>query len=350
MSTVARSPSARLIVAEPRKGHFAFRGMIGESRVIRSTADYVRSLAVDDCHRALIVGEAGTGKGLMARGMHHAGSGGDAPFLSIDCSAATTAVLESELFGHEPGIFAGAETRRKGIFELAGNGTVYLRHVDRLPARLQPKLVRALQAGEVRRRGGVEPFKIDCNVIASSTNQLERLVAEGSYREDLSRLLNAVRISLPPLRDRGADVEQLAHHFLNETVREQGLLPIELSREAIEVFRAYEWPGNVRELRAVVRQAAEICDGPTIQARHLSIHTRRSCPMLDSVQPHSSMPAEVQGLSLREIEIEAIRSTLLRTQGNRVTASRILDIPVPDLLRKIMQYGLEALVSKVDAG
>ena len=349
MSTVIRSSSARLIVAEPIKGDFAFGGMIGESRVIRSAAEYVRSLAVEGCTRALIMGEAGAGKGLMARGMHHAGAGGDAPFLSIDCSAATIAVLESELFGHEPGVFAGSEIRRKGVFELAGTGTVYVRHVDRLPARLQPKLVRALQAGEVRRRGGVEPFTIDCNVIASSTNQLERLVAEGSYREDLSRLLNAVRISLPPLRERGTDVEQLAYHFLEETVREQGLLPLELSREAIDVLRAYEWPGNVRELRAVVRAAAETCDSPTIQARHLSIQTRKTCPLLDSVRLHSSSQIAAQGPSLREIEIEAIRSTLLRTKGDRVKSSHILDIPVAELLRKVMQHGLEGLVDRTEA-
>ncbi len=345
--TIRRTP--RDAMKEPMKGDFAFGGMIGDSRVMRSTVDYVRKLGMEGSANVLVQGEPGTGRSLLARGMHHAGAGGDAPFLSIDCGAAPAAVLESELFGHEPGVFEGADIRRTGIFELAGRGTVYLDNVDRLPARLQPKLFRALQARSVRRRGGLEAYEVHCKAVVSSTKPLERLVAQGSFREDLHQLLSAVRVSLARLRDREDDAVLLARHFLKETVREQGLLPIELSPEAIEVLRAYEWPGNVRELRTVMRQAAEICDGPTIQARHLSIHTRQSCPMLDSVQHHSSSPTAVQGPSLREIEIEAIRSTLLRTKGDRVKSSRILDIPVPELLRKVMQHGLEGLVDRTEA-
>jgi len=334
---------------------FAFQGIVGESRAVRSTVDYVRRLAqgvgTQSADRpsadkqgggigsALLVGPAGTGKSLFARAIHYAGEHAHLPFLVLDCRTTSDAMIETELFGYEAGAFEGATMRKPGLLELAGEGTVFIDDIAALPQRLQPKLLRALADRRVRRVGGREEYEVSCAVVVSATRPLEALVAECLFRDDLFKQLNETRIALPALRERGDDVILLAEHFLAETVREQGLLPMALAADAIQALMDYEWPGNVRELKAMIQKAAEVCTGTHIHAEHLSIQRRETQPMLTNNRAFEiAVPGD--GRSLKDIEAEAIRHTLEITDGNQTAAARILEISRPTLSRKIHEYGL----------
>jgi transcriptional regulator with GAF, ATPase, and Fis domain len=293
-------------------GDFAFAHIVGQSRALRGAVHYARR-----------VGEPGTGKGVFARAIHYARPGGHGPFLNVSCKTAAPQLLETELFGHEPGIYDGADDREAGILELAGTGTVLLEHVDRLPARLQPKLLKALEERLARRRGGLDEFQVRCTVVASASQPLEELVADGTFREDLFLMLNDVRIALPALRERPEDVVLLAQHFLRETMREQGLRPLQLADDALQALQAYDWPGNVRELRTVMRQAAETATAGSIQALDLNISTRKSYPLVDAMPPAAEIPIPAEGRSLKDIEAEVIRATPLRRARSATRAGML---------------------------
>jgi DNA-binding NtrC family response regulator len=329
-------------------GDFAFAHIVGQSRALRGAVHYARRLAADGRSTVLLVGEPGTGKGVFARAIHYARPHRHGPFLNVSCRTAAPQLLETELFGHEPGIFDGADDREAGILELAGTGTVLLEHVDRLPARLQPKLLKALEERLARRRGGLDEFQVRCTVVASASQPLEELVADGTFREDLFLMLNDVRIALPALRERPEDVVLLAQHFLRETMREQGLRPLQLADDALQALQAYDWPGNVRELRTVMRQAAETATAGSIQALDLNISTRKSYPLVDAMPPAAEIPIPAEGRSLKDIEAEVIRHAMLRAKGDTSEAARVLQISPADLLRKIMSHGLEGLMALSD--
>jgi two-component system NtrC family response regulator len=330
-------------------GDFAFAHIVGQSRALRGAVHYARRLAADGPGTVLLVGETGTGKGVFARAIHYARPGSHGPFLNVSCKTAAPQLLETELFGHEPGIFDGADDREAGILELAGTGTVLLEHVDRLPARLQPKLLKALEERLARRRGGLDEFQVRCTVVASASQPLEELVADGTFREDLFLLLNEVRVSLPALRERPDDVVLLARHFLREAMREQGLAPLQLTDDALQALQAYDWPGNIRELRTVIRHAAETCTAGSIQALHLNINTRKSYPLLDAMPPATEIPIPAEGRSLKDIEADVIRHALLRAKGEPADAARVLQISPAELLRKIMSHGMEDLLTRSDS-
>ena len=316
-------------------------GVIGESRAIRSTLEYVRSLAVQDTQNVLLVGAPGTGKALFARALHNAGPKAHLPFLSLDCGAANGAFLESELFGYEPGVYEGVAMRKLGLLELAGGGTVLLENIDSLPVRLQPKLMHALARRTARRVGGRDAFAVNATIIASTARPLEVLVAEGVFREDLFFALNAPRISVPSLAERDEDVVLLAQRFLEETTREQGLRPMSLTADAHSALLAYEWPGNVRELRTVIRRAAERCHGPSVRREDLDIDG----PTTGSRSTRTNTHTPNLGRSMREIERAAFFEALQVTDGDTAEAARILDVPHDALLNKVRDFGLSGLVS-----
>jgi DNA-binding NtrC family response regulator len=256
--------------------------------------------------------------------------------------------MESELFGDERGAFTGATTRKNGLLELARTGTVLLDEIAELSLALQAKLLRVLEERVARRVGGVDEVQIRCRVIAATNESLEAAVGRGAFREDLYYRLNAFRLVVPPLRERIADVEILARHFLQEIAVDQRQTPVSISPEACAVLRSHEWRGNVRELKHVIERAAVVCDGAEIQPHHIVLHRRSTTR--DPGAP-ASTGGEIRiprtGMTMDEIEREAIRITLEYTGGNQTIAARTLGISRATLLRKLEKFGLKDGVSTV---
>ena len=223
----------------------------------------------------LILGESGTGKELVARAIYHYSKRAPGPFLAINCAAIPENLLESELFGHEKGAFTGADRKRIGKFEQASGGTLFLDEIGDMTPLTQTKILRVLQGQEFERVGGNEPIRADVRVVAATNRDLEKMVAEGTFRGDLYYRLNVYTIRLPPLRERGDDLPLLAEHFVRRFGRELGKDVRGVSPEAMELLRRYPWPGNVRELQSVVKQALLGTTGPVVLPEFLPAAVRR---------------------------------------------------------------------------
>ncbi len=342
VTSYQRSPSD-VAPTEPKPApgaEFGLESIVGQSESLRDALDRARKVAASRMTTVLIVGETGTGKELVARGIHYSGPARGEPFVAVNCAAIPEALLESELFGHERGAFTDARSQKRGLMELAGQGTLFLDEIGEMPPRLQPKLLRALEERRVRRLGGLQEVDITCRIIAAANSSLHDAVARLEFREDLYYRLNVFRVALPPLRDREGDVELLGAYFLNELARQQELEPKSLDASAVAALRAHNWPGNIRELKNVIEHAAILCEGEVISASHLMIQQRRShsAARTDGAIREIQIPPE--GKSLDMIEKEAVSATLEITRGNRSAASRILGISRPTLARKMREYGL----------
>ena len=318
--------------AERRYEGFSFDRMVGASATLRGAVDMARKAANARLTTVLLVGETGTGKELFARGIHCEGPNGSAPFVAVNCAAIPESLLESELFGHEAGAFTGARTRKHGLMELAGCGTLFLDEVHHLPPALQPKLLRALEERCARRLGGVHEIAIECRVIAATNVSIEQSVESGEFREDLFYRLNVLRIDIPALRERAGDVERLARHFLDQHAREQGQPRKTLSDDAVDVLREHVWPGNVRELKNVMERATVLSgeDGVVLPA-HIMIQRRPGRGGGGTSAGEIEIP--YAGKTLAEIECEAVQLTLRVTNGNQSKAARMLGISRPTLAR-----------------
>ena len=325
-----------------RAADIGFQAIVGRSASIRKAIQFSMRVANRRGTTVLIVGETGTGKGLFARGIHYASSDAQEPFVTVNCAAIPASLLESELFGHERGAFTDARARKRGLLELAGKGTLVLDEISELPLNLQPKLLRALEERRFRRIGGTNEIEAQCRVIAASNGSFEDALSEGRFREDLFYRLNVLRINVPPLRERGDDRVTLAHHFMEQISREMGIASKAFSAEATDVLKLHDWPGNIREMKNVVQRAIVLCDGPEINAEHLSIFERHRTPGGGDHDAGQSIHIPDIGLSMAEIEAEALRITLRLTGGNRSAAARILSISRPTIHRKIRDYGLES--------
>jgi transcriptional regulator with PAS, ATPase and Fis domain len=313
----------------------AFSAIVYRSEQMRVVLNLCQRVARSPIPTVLVVGPTGTGKELVARAIHGVGPNHSDPFVAINCAAIPSALLESELFGHEPGAFTDARTEKIGLFELAGSGTVLLDEVVELSVELQAKLLRVLENRVVRRVGGMEERPVMCRVIAAANRPLEDAVARGEFREDLYYRLNVFRIEVPPLRERPGDVEALVQHFLEQGARQHGLIrPKRVGEEAWKVLRAHTWPGNVRELRNVIERAMVLCDHDVIEPEHVVIQRRVAVAgTAGAIAGEIAIPHT--GMKLEDIEREAIRITLELTRGNRTAAAEMLGISRPTLHRRL---------------
>ena len=277
----------------------------------------------------LVLGDTGTGKELVARALHDESLRAEMPFVPINCGALPENLIESELFGHRKGSFTGAEEHRVGLFEVASGGTLFLDEIGELPKAMQAKLLRFLESGEIRRVGENESFCCDVRVICATHRQLDEMVEQDQFREDLWFRVNTFEIALPPLRERSEDIPQLARHLV---ARFRGNLPPDqevFAAEALAELAEHSWPGNVRELANVIEHAMILCDRLPISAEHLP--RRFASRRIHRLSPSSS------GRTLREIEMEAIYEALERRGGNKPKAAQELGISLKTLYNKLNQ-------------
>jgi len=327
------------IVLEPREGPEpgraeAFEGMISRDAAMRQVFELVERVGPSDA-AVTILGETGTGKELVARALHARSGRRDGPLIPVNCSAIAESLIESELFGHEKGAFSGAERMRKGAFEEADRGTIFLDEIGELPLDLQPKLLRVLELGEVKRVGASRPIIVNVRIVAATHRDLRARVRAGKFREDLFYRLCVVPVTVPPLRQRKGDVRALADTFL-QRASPRGLV-LRWSPEAMEKLEAYDWPGNVRQLRNVVQRALLFRgEGLVVPAGAVTFEDTRTSPG-DTGDDDTMF---VRGLTLEEIEREAIRLSLRRNKGKRAAVVRELQIAKSTVMKRIGQWGL----------
>jgi len=251
---ISRRVAAEEVLRRAVERPYSFENFLGESPPMRAVYSVIDRIATSNVD-VLVTGETGTGKELVARAVHHRSRRAQRPFVPVDCGAIPDALLESELFGHERGAFTGADARRIGLVEVADGGTLFLDEIGELPLALQAKLLRVLQERRVRRVGARQETAVDVRVVAATSRDIDRMVAEGGFRRDLYYRVNVVRIDMPPLRERGDDIGLLAEAFANRAGKEMGRSIGGISPDAYGVLRSYAWPGNVRELSNVIRRA-----------------------------------------------------------------------------------------------
>jgi DNA-binding NtrC family response regulator len=277
----------------------------------------------------LIQGESGTGKEMVARAIHHAGDRAQKPFVAVSCAALAETLLESELFGHEKGAFTGAGAQKRGKFELADSGTIFLDEIGDISPKLQCDLLRVLQERCFYRVGGNEEVHVDARVIAATHVNLQQAVADGKFRDDLYYRLNVIEIRIPPLRERREDVPLLARHFMERLGHELGKDVADFSEGALKVLMDYNWPGNVRELENAVERAMVTCRGRVLAEDDFAFLAQ------NGPKKPWSVPA---GMSLQEMEKHLIVATLQQTGGNIKEAAQILGIDRSTLYEKLKRY------------
>ncbi len=313
----------------------------------------------------LILGESGTGKELVARALHFNSRRQFAPFIPINCAALPESLLESELFGHRKGAFTGALVDKKGLFQEADGGTIFLDEIGSMPAMLQSRLLRVLQDREVRRVGDNTPVYVNVRVLAATNEPLEKKIKDGGFREDLYYRLNVIPITLPSLRERKDDIPLLVANFLKNKLNPRNGQPFQITREVMAALGAFDWPGNVRELENVIERAATLCDGNLVQAQDLPPALQDLVPMAavgavanpadaeaSSIYPlpnqaeakaaaqHGSpSPTTLEPLKdfMREQELHYLNRTMAFTGGDKEKAAEVLGISLATLYRKLAE-------------
>jgi Nif-specific regulatory protein len=313
---------------------YDFSNIIGTSGPTRQMYEQVAQVAQTNT-TVLIRGESGTGKELIAHAIHYNSLRAKKPFVKVSCAALPDTLIESELFGYEKGAFTGANTRKKGRFEMAEGGTLFLDEIGDINTSTQVKLLRVLQEREFERLGGTETVKVNVRMIAATNKDMEKAIHDGTFREDLYYRLNVFTIFVPPLRERKADLLLLADHFLEKFSREHGKVIKRISTPAIDMLTAYHWPGNVRELENALERAVLVCDGAVIHGHHLppSLQTADSSGTVTRVSLKDAVAA---------YERDLIQDALKTTRGNRAKAARLLDTTERILNYKVRGYGIDA--------
>jgi two-component system NtrC family response regulator len=293
--------------------------------------------AADSKATVLITGESGTGKEVLAKSIHYVSPRKDKPFIAVNIPALPETLLESELFGHEKGAFTGAEKSKKGRFELADGGTIFLDEIGDIPINLQVKLLRVLQEHQIERVGSTEYIKIDVRIIAATHQNLETKIKDGSFREDLFYRLNIVSLNIPPLRERKEDIIPLIEHFVEKYSRENNKEKLSLSREAVDLLIKYNFPGNVRELENIIERAVVLCRSKVITVNDLpNIVTGFKAEKEIAANENTSLIEQVE-----ELEKKLIYDALSKSSGNQSQAGRMLGLTERNLRYKMQKYDIK---------
>jgi DNA-binding NtrC family response regulator len=342
-----RELTARLRALETR-----VRRAEGDTRLVGSSPalERVRQLIerVGPTESAVLVrGETGTGKELVARAIHESSGRATGPLVAVNCGALPEQLVESELFGHRKGAFTGASEHRAGLFEVADGGTLFLDEIGELPRSLQPRLLRVLESGEIRRVGENESIRVDCRIVCATHRPLEEMITDGAFREDLFFRINTFEIRLPPLRERLDDLPELTEHLIRR-LRPQvpGTAPV-VTNDLLEALGRYPWRGNIRELANVIEYALVVSDGLPLSCEHLPERfcvQQPACPAPATREGRSDGPPDTgRPLSLRELEMQAILEGLERNEGNKARTAEELGISIKTLYNKLNQYSDEAI-------
>ncbi len=314
---------------------FGFEGIIGTAPSIRSLITTMRQVAPSSIP-VLITGESGTGKELIAQALHNNSDRAKKTFVPLNCAGLSDSILEDELFGHIKGAFTGADKDRKGRFEFADGGTLFLDEVGDMPSNMQAKLLRVLESGEVVRLGANNVRHVDVRLVSATNHDLEQLVKDGTFREDLYFRIKGVELHLPALRERREDIPLLVQHYVAHFARQQDKPVPEVAEDVQATLMRHDWPGNVRQLMNTIQSMVVIAEGEKIEPRHLPPEIRQAG---NADAPGS--PADTGGMSLDQIEKKAIRDALRVTAGNREQAANMLGIGERTLYRKLKEYGLK---------
>jgi len=318
------------------KENYSFGNMVAKSKSMLSLFSLAQK-ATKYSTTVLITGESGTGKELIAKGIHFGSERSDKPLVTVNCGGIPENLLESELFGYKKGAFTGADKNKKGLFEEADGGTIFLDEIGELPMVLQVKLLRVLQENEIRPVGDSKTKKIDSRVIAATSKNLESEIKKGNFREDLFYRLNVLPIRIPPLRERVEDISILSQYFVKRFNRELERAISEISPVTLSVLVSYKWPGNVRELENAVERAFLLSEESELLPEHFSLG-----PVVDEGEEYEG---ELSGgfsikLAQKALEKKLIHKALMETNGNRTKAARLLEISHPSLLSKIKTYDI----------
>lgn len=314
--------------------------IIGKDPSILKLLDMINQVARTGVSTVLLRGDTGTGKDLFARVIHHTSDRAGRPFVNITCTALSETLLESELFGHERGAFTDAKAQKKGLFELADGGTVYLDEIGDMPPALQAKLLRFLEERMFRRVGGTRELSVDVRVIAATNRDIDDAIEKGVFRRDLMYRLNVVTIYLPPLRARGDDIRLLAQHFVQRFAGEFKKPVHAISDKAYELLFGYGWPGNVRELRNVIERAVLLCKGERIEAEDIVLGRSESKPWQWDIEHIDLPPHGFDFEKLRRLEKHLLAQALERTGNNQSQAAKLLNLSRDRLRYRLQKHGL----------
>lgn len=321
---------------ERQQEAFSFSGIVGSAPAMQKVFEVARKVAERPTSTLLILGESGTGKGMLVKAIHYSSPLSKQPFVELNCAAIPETLLESELFGYEPGAFTDAKKRKIGLIEKANRGTLFLDEIGDMSLPLQAKLLKVIEEKTFTRLGGDDLISVDVRFIAASNKDLEKMVKEKTFREDLLFRLNVITITIPPLRERADDVIEIAKHFIRQFNQEMGRNIESISMEAANALKAYHWPGNIRELRNVIERVMILEEGPTIELENLPPNVQGS-----------AIPEKTRKegtLTLEELEREYIRRTLEANAGNISATAKMLGISRHTIMRKLERWEKEGLL------
>ena len=330
-------------VSHSNKSRFSLENIVGQSKAIRDVLEMIQRLAQAGATTLLVQGESGTGKDLVSRALHYQSPRRDHPFFALNCAAIPETLIETELFGYEKGAFTDAKTLKKGVFEMADGGTVFLDEISEMNLNLQSKFLRVLEDQTFRRVGGVKDISVNVQVVASTNQDLEVAVREGKFREDLFYRLSVIPIQIPPLRERKEDIPLLVEHFIQRYNTQFRKKVEQISSDGMKLMMSYSWPGNIRELKNAIERAMILADKDRIDVAHLPIRIADSSTT--SSIPRTSGAALVrlpsEGAGLEDIEKNLLEQALQYAHGNKTRASRLLKISRDTLRYKVKKHHLE---------